>query len=288
VTGLAGVGTDDGVAGFPAGTCVGVAGLFAGDCVPGVIAAEGVVGVTGFAAGVGGGVAGLALPPGAADGAAGVIAAEGVGIDDLAAGVCDGGVLRLARSPAAGVDVAGVTAAEGVVAAGEADVAGVVLPAVVPGTAAADDDGVPGFAAGPCNGAVADCPVEAAVASRRAATMARTLWAVATTATPPDVLGAGSKSSLPRPWGAPAAPQSDLALGSVRATSARRRQIPGPAASSTGEVLSLQKQSRAHFGRLEVDFVTRSSFVTTARALLAITASIRKNPNSATLSRSEM
>src|SRR6266702_489079 len=41
-----------------------------------------------------------------------------------------------------------------------------------------------------------------------------------------------------------------------------------------------------HFGR--VDFVTRSSFVTTATALLAITASSRKNPNSATLSGSEI
>jgi len=39
-----------------------------------------------------------------------------------------------------------------------------------------------------------------------------------------------------------------------------------------------------HFGRL----VTRSSFVTTATALLAITASTRKNPNSATLSGSEI
>jgi hypothetical protein len=40
-----------------------------------------------------------------------------------------------------------------------------------------------------------------------------------------------------------------------------------------------------HFGRLEVDFVTRPSFVTTATALLVITASSsRKNPNSATLS----
>jgi hypothetical protein len=43
-----------------------------------------------------------------------------------------------------------------------------------------------------------------------------------------------------------------------------------------------------HFGRLEVDFVTRSSLVTTATALLAITASSRKNPNSATLSGSEI
>src|SRR6516225_2318997 len=41
---------------------------------------------------------------------------------------------------------------------------------------------------------------------------------------------------------------------------------------------------RGHFGRL----VTRSSFVTTATALLAITASSRKNPNSATLSGSEI
>src|SRR6266478_3857471 len=86
VTGLAGVGSADGVAGFPAGTCVGVAGLFAGDCVPGAIAAEGVVGVEGFAAGVcGGGVAGLAVAAGADDGAAGVIAAEGVVVDGLAA-----------------------------------------------------------------------------------------------------------------------------------------------------------------------------------------------------------
>jgi hypothetical protein len=88
-----------------------------------------------------------------------VIAAEGVvGVTGFAAGVCDGGGLRLARSPAPGVDIAGVTAADGVVAAGvrEADVAGVALPAGVPGTVAADgDDGVPGFAAGPCNGAVA-------------------------------------------------------------------------------------------------------------------------------------
>jgi hypothetical protein len=41
---------------------------------------------------------------------------------------------------------------------------------------------------------------------------------------------------------------------------------------------------RGHFGRL----VTRSSFVTTATVLLAITASSRKNPNSATLSGSEI
>src|SRR5262249_6025241 len=39
-----------------------------------------------------------------------------------------------------------------------------------------------------------------------------------------------------------------------------------------------------YFGRL----VTRSSFVTTAMVLLAITASSRKNPNSATLSGSEI
>jgi hypothetical protein len=115
--------------------------------VPGVIAAEGVVGVEGFAAGVD-------------DGAAGVIAAEGVVVDGLAAGVCDGGVLRLARSPAAGVDVPGVTAAEGVVgvAAGVCEGAGLALPAGagVPGVIAADgDDGAPGFAAGPCNGVVA-------------------------------------------------------------------------------------------------------------------------------------
>ena len=41
---------------------------------------------------------------------------------------------------------------------------------------------------------------------------------------------------------------------------------------------------RRHFGRL----VTRSSLVTTATALLAITVSSRKNPNSATLSGSEI
>src|SRR5215467_3755550 len=39
-----------------------------------------------------------------------------------------------------------------------------------------------------------------------------------------------------------------------------------------------------HFGRL----VTRSSLVTTVTALLAITVSSRKNPNSATLSGSEI
>jgi hypothetical protein len=122
--------------------------------VPGVIAAEGVVGAKGFAAGVcGGGVAGLAVARGAGDGAVGVIAAEGVVVDGLAAGVCAGGVLRLARSPAAGVGVVGVTAAEG-------DVAGLALPAGagdgVAGVIAADGVvGVAGLAAGPCNGAVA-------------------------------------------------------------------------------------------------------------------------------------
>jgi hypothetical protein len=40
-----------------------------------------------------------------------------------------------------------------------------------------------------------------------------------------------------------------------------------------------RKEGFHRFGRL----VTRSSFVTTATALLAIIASIRKNPNSATL-----
>jgi hypothetical protein len=49
-----------------------------------------------------------------------------------------------------------------------------------------------------------------------------------------------------------------------------------------------REEGSHHFGRLEVDFVTRSSFVTTATALLAITASSRKNPNSATLSGSEI
>jgi hypothetical protein len=86
-----------------------------GKCVPGVIAAEGVVGAKGLAAGVcSGGVAGLALPPGAGDGAAGVTAAAGVDGDSLAAGVCDGAVARLAL-PGAGDGVPGAIAAEGVV-----------------------------------------------------------------------------------------------------------------------------------------------------------------------------
>jgi hypothetical protein len=133
VTGLAGVGSDDGVAGFPAGTCVGVAGLFAGDCVPGVIAAEGVVGTEGFAlGGSGSGVAGFVLSPGTGDGATGVTAAEGADGDCFAAGVCDGGVLRLSRPAGDGVDVPGTIAAEGVVAVG--------VPGLAPPPGA--DDGV--------------------------------------------------------------------------------------------------------------------------------------------------
>ena len=45
-----------------------------------------------------------------------------------------------------------------------------------------------------------------------------------------------------------------------------------------------RKEGFHRFGRP----VTRSSFITTATALLAIIASIRKNPNSATLSGSEI
>ena len=92
----------------------------------------------------------MTAAPGTDDGTAGVTAADGVVGDSLAAGVCDGDVLRLARPAGAGVDVAGA-----IVCAG--DVAGLALPAGagdgVAGVIAAD--GVVGFAAGPCDGAVA-------------------------------------------------------------------------------------------------------------------------------------
>src|SRR4029453_13565157 len=113
-----------------AGTCgCGVTGLLAGNCVPGVTAAEGVVGAEGFAAGVcGGDVLRLARPSGAGVDVAGAIAAEGV--VGVAAGVCAGDVAGLALPAGAGDGVAGVIAADG-------------------------DDGVAGLAAGPCDGAVA-------------------------------------------------------------------------------------------------------------------------------------
>jgi hypothetical protein len=154
-TGLFDAGSDDGF-----GTCGdGVPGLALcppGDCVPGVIAAEGVVG---FAlGGCGGGVAGLTLFAGPGDGVTGATAAEGVDGDCFAAGVCDGGVLRSSRPADDGVDVPGAIAAEGGAEVGVCGVTGLGPPPGaddgVPGTAAAEGDvGVAGVDAGACEGA---------------------------------------------------------------------------------------------------------------------------------------
>ena len=126
-------------------------GLPPGNCVPGVTAAEGVVGVEGFVAGVCAGA--VVLSPTAAEGTAGVTAAEGIVGDGFAAGVCDGDVLRLVR-PAGegvnGVDGPGATAAEGVVAPSvcAGGVAALAAPAAPDGNV-----GVTALAAGACDGA---------------------------------------------------------------------------------------------------------------------------------------
>jgi hypothetical protein len=159
---LVDAGSDDGFADFPAGTCGdGVAGFALsrpGDCVPGVIAAEGVVGTEGFALGCSSGVAGLTLFAGPGDGATGATAAEGVDGDCFAAGVCDGGVLRSSRPADDGVDVPGAIAAEGVVAVGVCGVPGLAPPpgagdGVLGVVAAEGDVGVAGVDAGACEGA---------------------------------------------------------------------------------------------------------------------------------------
>jgi hypothetical protein len=139
-------------------------GLPPGNCVPGVTAAEGVVGVEDFVAGVcAGGVVGFVLSPAAGEGTAGATAAEGIVGEGFAAVVCDGDVLRLVRPAGEGInglDGAGASAAEGVVAAGvcAGAVAALAPPAGadddVPGDIAPDGNvGVTALAAGACDGA---------------------------------------------------------------------------------------------------------------------------------------
>jgi hypothetical protein len=143
---------------------VGGCGLAPGNCAPGVIPAEGAVGVEYFVAGVcAGGVVGFVLSPAAGEGTAGATAAEGIVGEGFAAVVCDGDVLRLVRPAGEGInglDGAGASAAEGVVAAGvcAGAVAALAAPAGadddVPGDIAPDGNvGVTALAAGACDGA---------------------------------------------------------------------------------------------------------------------------------------
>jgi hypothetical protein len=159
VTGFDGADGGCCLTGFGVGDC----GLPPGNCVPGVIAAEGAVGVEYFVAGVcAGGVVGFVLSPAAGEGTAGATAAEGIVGEGFAAVVCDGDVLRLVRPAGEGVndlDGPGASAAEGVVAPGvcAGGVAALASPAGVddvPGDLVPDGNvGVTAFAAGACDGA---------------------------------------------------------------------------------------------------------------------------------------